>query len=452
LLASSVFMLQMITYMGIVLYAPALALSAVTSLPKWTSIIVVGLVCTLYCVTGGIKAVLWTDVFQSMLMFLCLTTLAIAGTTKVGGFSTVIQSSLDGGRLVMPSLSLDPTERHTLWSLMFGGVFIYLSLYGVNQTQVQRLMTVSTLKASQKSLWLSWPLTSIISLLTCYTGLVMYANFADCDPQLSGQITKRDQLIPLFMMELFQHRPGFSGIVIAGIFAGSLSTVSSFVNSLAAVTLHDMIRPAINQKRFDRNALIYTKILACFYGLLCLLVAYLAEQVSGLLEASLSIFSLVGGPLLALFTLGMCSRSCTSRAAFCSLLLSIALGFWMCIGAHFAGNYPTPLPQSVSGCDFTSSSILNHTVPERLFHNQTAFKAVRLVSSLYLYRISYMWVATITFFFSIGVGLSISFVFPDSKSNKDSNLFCSFAYLKDKSVKKQSVQLQDRLTSHQSNS
>ncbi len=59
----------MIFYMSIVLYAPALALSAVTGTSKWTSIISVGAACTVYCTIGGMKAVLWTDVFQSVLMF-----------------------------------------------------------------------------------------------------------------------------------------------------------------------------------------------------------------------------------------------------------------------------------------------------------------------------------------------------------------------------------------------
>ncbi len=89
----------MIVYMSIVLYAPALALSAVTGLSKWFAIISVGLVCTLYCTIGGIKAVLWTDVFQSFLMFTAMIIIIIKGTNDVGGVGVVWQRALEGQRI-----------------------------------------------------------------------------------------------------------------------------------------------------------------------------------------------------------------------------------------------------------------------------------------------------------------------------------------------------------------
>lgn len=92
-------MVQMIFYMAIVLYAPALALSAVTGTSKWTSIISVGAVCTVYCTIGGIKAVLWTDVFQSFLMFLAMIIIIIKGTADVGGVGQVLERAINGSRL-----------------------------------------------------------------------------------------------------------------------------------------------------------------------------------------------------------------------------------------------------------------------------------------------------------------------------------------------------------------
>jgi Na+/proline symporter len=85
--------------MSIVLYAPALALSAVTGLSKWAAIISVGLVCTLYCTIGGIKAVLWTDVFQSLLMFTAMIIIIIKGTHDVGGVDVVWQRAVEGQRI-----------------------------------------------------------------------------------------------------------------------------------------------------------------------------------------------------------------------------------------------------------------------------------------------------------------------------------------------------------------
>ena len=92
-------MMQMVLYMSIVLYAPALALSAVTGMSKWASIVSVGFVCTIYCTIGGIKAVLWTDVFQSFLMFLAMIIIIVKGTYDVGGLHVVWERAQLGNRI-----------------------------------------------------------------------------------------------------------------------------------------------------------------------------------------------------------------------------------------------------------------------------------------------------------------------------------------------------------------
>lgn len=93
------------------------------------------------------------------------------------------------------SFDLDPTVRHTWFSLIIGGGFTYATLYACNQTQVQRLLTVKNLKASQKAMFLNWPILSLLSLSTCFSGLSLYAYYAKCDPKLNGRIDSRDQVL-----------------------------------------------------------------------------------------------------------------------------------------------------------------------------------------------------------------------------------------------------------------
>ncbi|RWR98590.1 putative sodium-dependent multivitamin transporter-like protein, partial [Dinothrombium tinctorium] len=318
--ASLVFAIQMILYMGIVLYAPALALSAVTGISKWWSIISVGLVCTFYCTAGGIKAVLWTDVFQSFLMFASMILIIIKGTIDVGGIDIVWKRAMEGNRIQFFNFDADPTVRHTVWSLAIGGIFIYVSLYGVNQTQVQRCLTVRSLRDAKIALFMSWPVTSILSFVSCLCGIVIYAYFYKCDPLSSKIIEKSDQLLPYYVMESISSIPGLPGLFVAGIFSGALSSVSSFVNSLAAVTLEDYVKAIFYKQKemSEERAVVISKILAFSYGLICLLVAYLAEKMTGILQASLTIFGVVGGPLLSLYTLGMCTKFCTAPAALIS--------------------------------------------------------------------------------------------------------------------------------------
>lgn len=99
IVASSIFLAQMTFYMSIALYAPALALSAVTGTSKWTSIISVGSVCCVYCTIGGMKAVLATDMFQASLMFISMIVIIVKGTMDVGGIQEVFERAVNGSRI-----------------------------------------------------------------------------------------------------------------------------------------------------------------------------------------------------------------------------------------------------------------------------------------------------------------------------------------------------------------
>lgn len=92
------------------------------------------------------------------------------------------------------SFDPDPTVRHSWFSLILGGGILYLSLYGVNQTQVQRYLTVRDLKSAQKALWLNWPIFCTLGVATSFSGLAIYSKYHDCDPIKAGYITSMDQV------------------------------------------------------------------------------------------------------------------------------------------------------------------------------------------------------------------------------------------------------------------
>ncbi|NXV69879.1 SC5A6 protein, partial [Molothrus ater] len=127
-----------VIYMGVVLYAPALALNAVTGFDLWSAVLTMGLVCTLYTTLGGLKAVIWTDVFQTLVMLAGQVAVIVVGAWRVGGMARVWRVAEQQGKIAGIDLDPSPLERHTFWSLSVGGIFMMLSLYGVNQAQVQR--------------------------------------------------------------------------------------------------------------------------------------------------------------------------------------------------------------------------------------------------------------------------------------------------------------------------
>ncbi|XP_046609714.1 putative sodium-dependent multivitamin transporter isoform X1 [Neodiprion virginianus] len=383
-ITSSAISLQLLLYTGIVLYAPALAVEATTGLSKTASIIVIGLVCTCYSSLGGIKAVLITDIFQALLMLVAVLTVGITAAVEVGGIDEIWKIAVAGDRIEFDSISADPTVRHTWWSLTFGGFFTYLSLYGVNQVQVQRLLTINDLKSAQASLWWSLPIAVIMSVITCFSGLAIYSKYQNCDPLTTGRISSTDQLMPLYVMDTLSVFPGLPGLFIAGIFSAGLSTVSAALNSLSAVILEDYVKPLYIWRNieFPVNKFAYIgKALAFLVGLLCIAIAFLAQYLGGVLQAALTIFGVVGGPVLGLFTLGMFTESATQRGAVTGLLISLVFGLWVGFGQP-KPSAPT-LAVSIAGCNTTSDIT-------RL-SSFTRAESTGDSSYFYLYRISYMW-------------------------------------------------------------
>ncbi|RLU26334.1 hypothetical protein DMN91_000128 [Ooceraea biroi] len=409
-IASFAFLLQLLLYTGVVLYAPALALEATTGISMSVSVISLGLVCTFYSTIGGIKAVLITDVFQSLLMLIAVIMVIATAAVDTGSLARIWQIAREGSRLEFNNISLDPTVRHTWWSLTIGGFFTYLSLYSVNQVQVQRMLTLRNVKAAQHALWWSWPMASIMSLTLSFTGLAIYAKYHNCDPLKEGKISSYDQLMPLYVMDMLSNYPGVPGLFIAGIFSAGLSTISATVNSLAAVILEDYIKPLWRIRKKELSAttsIIISKLLAVAVGGACLAVAFLAQYLGGLLQAALTIFGVIGGPMLGLYTLGMFLPSCNQRGALTGFILSLMFSLWIGFGQ------PKPpiseLHVSTDGCETNKTTIMWYYGSDKeLAYTNSQTEADK--SYFYLYRISYMWYCPLGFIFAIVAGCLASWI------------------------------------------
>ncbi|BFG04117.1 putative sodium-dependent multivitamin transporter [Drosophila madeirensis] len=422
LCASLAFTVQMVLYMGIALYAPALALEAVTGIQKSTAILVIGLVCTFYSTLGGLKAVLITDVFQSFLMFAAIFAVIAVSGIKAGGLGAIWQVAAERGRLEITEVSLDPTVRHTWWSLIIGGMVTYLSLYGVNQTQVQRLLSVHNLKSAQSALWWNLPILGMLSFSTIFSGLAIFFYYRDCDPLLEKRINSRDQLMPLFAVDTMGQYPGLCGLFVSGIFSASLSSISSAVTSLSAVTLEDYLKPLykviFKRTLLDSKSTLPTKVVAFIYGLICIGLAFGAGSLGGVLQASLTIFGVVGGPLLAVFTLGVCTTRSNQRGVLLGFLLSLIFAFFIGFGG------PKPQPQtlsfSTSGCANTTTSLVAEAL--RLA-TESSSPVVSEPHYLWLYRLSYLWFSVLGFLIALVIGYSASILLTYFKWADNSQIY-----------------------------
>merc|ERR1719233_555165 len=301
ILAGACFTLQMVLYMAIVVYAPALALSQVTGFDLDIACAVIFIVCIFYTAIGGIKAVMWTDTFQALCMFGSFLAIIIKGNSDAGGASVVFDRNYQSGRVELFNFKADMRNRHTVWSLIIGGFFTWVSVYGINQTQVQRYLPVKKSSQAVKAIWLNVLGIGSLLLICAYAGLVVFAFYHDCDPITTRQVEKKDQLFPLFVMQVMGDYPGVPGLFVAGVFSGALSTVSSGINALAGVCINDCLQLGCGIKIQEEKKTLATKVLSLVFGLLSFGLVFMVKFMPGVLEAAISIFGMVGGPILGAF-------------------------------------------------------------------------------------------------------------------------------------------------------
>ncbi|XP_070835603.1 solute carrier family 5 member 6 isoform X1 [Chaetodon trifascialis] len=397
------FIFQMVIYMGVCVYTPAFALNTVTGFELWGAVLATGLVCTLYTTVGGLKAVIWTDVFQTLVMFAGQLAVIVVGVQQTGGVSEVWRKVWEGNRISGLDLNPDPTERHTFWTLGVGGVFLMLSLYGVNQAQVQRYLSSRTEREAVRSCYMVFPSLQLALALSCVMGLVMFARYCGEDHSDKLGTSSRDAIVLYFVMDMLQGLPGLPGLFIACLFSAALSTISSAFNSLATVTMEDLIKPHFPAMT-EARAMLLSKALAMSYGLLCLAMAYLTHLMgNSVLQVALKIFGTVGGPILGLFCLGMFFPWANSTGAVAGLGAGLAVAFWVSIGSIVTRSSST-LPvdcRAILLPDNTTAAI------QTALSNATLSRPSGLKR---FYSLSYMWYSAFNCFTVILIGLIISFL------------------------------------------
>ncbi|XP_008255184.3 sodium-coupled monocarboxylate transporter 1 [Oryctolagus cuniculus] len=417
------FIVQTILYTGIVIYAPALALNQVTGFDLWGAVVATGIVCTFYCTLGGLKAVIWTDVFQAGIMVAGFASVIIQAAVIQGGFSTILKDAYDGRRLNFWNFDPNPLQRHTFWTIIIGGTFTWTSIYGINQSQVQRYISCKSRFQAKISLYIN--LIGLWAILTCSVlcGLALYSRYRDCDPWTAKKVSAPDQLMPYLVLDILRDYPGVPGLFVACVYSGTLSTVSSSINALAAVTVEDLVKPHFRSLS-ERSLSWISQGMSVLYGMCCIAMAALASLMGALLQAALSIFGMVGGPLLGLFSLGIMVPFANSIGALVGLMSGFVVSLWVGIGAQLYPPLPertVPLHLDTSGCNSTYNVTNLMTTTEMPF-STSAFQvhnAERTPLMDNWYSISYLYFSTLGTLVALFVGIVISLLTGGRKQNLD---------------------------------
>jgi sodium-coupled monocarboxylate transporter 8/12 len=323
-LASALFIVRVLLWLGLATYAPALALQAVTGLPLWFTISSIAVLTTIYTTLGGMKAVIWTDVMQFAVLFGGqLVIFGVALSRIPGGLGGAYAIGRDNGKFVL-DLSFDPTVRVTLWGLILGGAFMHLVQMATDQVSVQRYYTASSLKEAQRSLWLKLAAVIPVAAVFYISGVVLYAFYkVHGDPVAARAIPKADYILPYFVVTELPR--GMPGLLISAIFAASMSTISAGINALTTTTLVDFYERLWGRAKGFEKQVTLARIWTVIYGGMVLGLAFVVQKLGTLLEASNKAIGLVGGPLIGLFLLGMVTRRANDKGAIIGWAAGVAV-------------------------------------------------------------------------------------------------------------------------------
>jgi SSS family transporter len=329
LMASGLFILRVSLWLGGAIFAPAMAIEAVTGLPLAFTILSTGLISTLYTIKGGMKAVIWTDVMQLGVLFGGQLLIVLIAANKVdGGWAGIWNTAKEGGRLDL-NFSFDPTARMTVWAALIGGSFLNLVQMATDQVSVQRYLTAGSMRDAQRALWIKLWMFVPVFLVFLATGFVLYAFYQqNGDPLVAKAITKADQILPYFVIT--QLPSGLPGLLMAAIFAASMSTVSAGVNSLTSATLCDFYQTLEKEKVPEAVQVRRARWWTLIYGVLVTGFAFVITQFeTNLVESINIIMGVIGGPMLGLFLLGMFTKKADQRGAIIGTVVGLAVSLYL---------------------------------------------------------------------------------------------------------------------------
>lgn len=305
--SAAMFIIRVVFYLALAIYAPALALAAVTGLPLWFSILSVGLLTTVYTTFGGMKAVIWTDVMQFFVLFGGQLAIAWVAISRIpGGLTGTFDLAAQAGHLKFANFDWSLTARVTFWGALLGGLFNNLVQMGTDQISVQRYLTAKSLPEARKSLWFKLAVTIPLVLVFYLMGAVLFSYYHTYPDRLPLDLKQKDRILPYFVVSELPR--GLPGILIAAIFAATMSTVSAGINALSTASIVDFYQRFRSQVPPPEALLRLSKWLTCFYGLLATATAFLMPLLGTLIEATNKVMGMLGGPLLGVFLLGMLSK------------------------------------------------------------------------------------------------------------------------------------------------
>ena len=311
---------------SVVLLLPAMALSTVTGMSVYLSIVLMGLVTTYYSMAGGFAAVIWTDVIQFAAMMggvVAILCYALGGVPDgiAGVFSA--GSAADKFDLLTFDWNFQQVSVWVLVGFFTATVFQQLS----DQPTMQRAMAAKSVGEARRTLVFGYLLGFPSNPLFFFVGTALFAFYqAQPDRMVAG--LNSDAIVPYFVVN--ELPAGLVGLIIAAIFAAAMSTLSSSLNSAAAMLVGD-VRGVLKPDATDAQRVRLGRNFTLIAGLLATaMAAFVASRgTSSLWEQSIKLLSLFGGAFPGIFALGLLTRRASSTGVIIGAFASIGMVLWV---------------------------------------------------------------------------------------------------------------------------
>jgi SSS family transporter len=350
---------QMVGRMAAVLLLPSIALSAIFGLPMMQSILIMGVVATIYVTLGGLEAVIWTDVLQAVVMLVAVAACALWALFSLQISYTEASEALTSlNKLQMFDWSFDWTAPTVL--ILFS--YVIASSLGMigDQTFIQRMQCTRSERESRKSLILQLAVAIPMNFVLFAMGTLLFL-FYRTQPQALSPALKADGIFPFFAAQVLP--PGMAGFVVAALLAATMSTVSGAINSVANLGVEDIYRRFF-PKATDHRCLLLGRILTVSLGVFGTGMALLLAQGSllSVWDLAIMITGIILAPISGIFVLGIFTQRANSFGVWVGTVVSVVVnvyakfftdlnalafltaGVFSCIIAGYLASFLAPRP------------------------------------------------------------------------------------------------------------
>jgi SSS family transporter len=317
---------------GVRVFAISIVISIILGTGELASILLIVCLTLFYTFEGGMTAVIWTDVIQMFLYIAgALLSLFVILDKVPGGWAHVVEVAGAAGKFQIFDFRFEPTAEffsrtYSFWGGFFGGAFLTTASHGTEQLMVQRLLAARNESESRLALFSSWVVIMFQFTLFLVIGAILYVYYTESGipaPQPA------DRIYPAFIWNNLP--PGVAGLVIAAILAAAMSNLSAALNSLASTTIMDFYRPltagAAASEESQAHFLRLARLSTLAWGAILFIIGFVARNWGSVLEAGLSIASILYGALLGVFLLGMLTKRVGENAAMTGMVAGMVAIF-----------------------------------------------------------------------------------------------------------------------------